>query len=74
MEGMESAVIIGMQNMIQAFKPIIWSENVDYFDKGDTQFITIMAQLNYTCGKAQNAPNDLICTNKDGEGHQIAMR
>jgi len=72
-EGMESAVIIGMQGMIQTFKPIIWSENVDYFDKGDTQFIEIMAQLKYVCGKAQNAPNDLICTHQDGEGHQVQL-
>ena len=70
-EGMESQVIIGAQRVIMHFKPIIWTENVDYFDKGDTSFLAIMDQLNYACGKAQNAPNDLICTDKNGEGNQV---
>lgn len=71
-EGMESKVIMGAQKAIMHFKPIVWSENVEYFEKGDTGFLGIMAQLNYQCGKAQNAPNDLICTDKDGQGNQVA--
>ena len=39
--------------------------------KQDTGFIGIMDQMDYACGMAQNAPNDLICTNKNGEGHQV---
>jgi hypothetical protein len=53
------------------WKPIIWSENVDYFQSQDTKFLAIMDQLNYACAKAENAPNDLICTDKDGNGHQF---
>ena len=64
-------MILGAQRAIQHFKPIIWTENVDYFDKGDTSFLAIMDQLNYACGKAQNAPNDLICTDKSGAGNQV---
>jgi len=70
-EGMENAVIMGAQKVIQHFKPIIWTENVPYFESNDTGLLAIMDQLNYACGKAQNAPNDLICTDKSGEGNQI---
>jgi len=70
-EGMESAVITGAQGVIQTFKPVIWTENVAYFESKDTSFIALMDQLEYACGMAQNAPNDLICTDKFGRGHQV---
>merc|ERR1711865_1434 len=70
-EGMETNVITGAQRAIYHYKPIIWSENVDYFEKGDTQFIGIMDQLEYACAKSQSAPHDLICTDKHGRGHQF---
>ncbi|CAD7934069.1 unnamed protein product [Amoebophrya sp. A25] len=70
-EGMEGQVIMGAQRAIMHYKPIIWTENVDYFERNDTSFLALMDQLNYACGKAQNAPNDLICTDKTGQGNQV---
>lgn len=70
-EGMESNVILGAQSTIYQFKPIIWSENVDYFEKNDVKFISIMDQLEYSCAKAPSAPQDLVCTDKYGRGHQF---
>lgn len=74
-EGMEHAVIFGASEAIRTYKPIIWTENVPYFESEgrDTSFLYLMDQLDYACAKAQNAPNDLICTNKNGEGHQVGM-
>merc|ERR1712083_173444 len=63
-EGMESNVIIGAQQAIYHFKPIIWSENADYFEKNDVQFLSLMDQLEYTCSKVPSAPQDLICVDK----------
>ena len=60
-EGMESHVIRGARRVIETFKPVVWSENVDFFEKGDTTFIKLMESMNYVCVKADNAPNDLIC-------------
>ena len=60
-EGLEQDVIRGARNLITRFRPVVWSENVDYFEKGDNSFIELMAELDYSCGKAENAPNDLIC-------------
>jgi len=74
-EGMEKEVLMGAQQTIRHFKPIIWTENVAYFSsKGqDVGLLQIMDQLDYTCAGAQNAPNDVVCTNKNGEGHQITV-
>lgn len=69
-EGMESNVVIGAQQTIYHFKPIIWSENADYFEKNDVKFLTIMDQLEYVCAKSPSAPQDLICTDRHGRGHQ----
>lgn len=71
-EGMESNVIRGAMNAIYQFKPIIWSENNDYFEKQDTTFIGILDRLEYACAKVQSAPTDLMCTDKFGRGHQFA--
>jgi len=70
-EGMESDVVLGAQRAIYHYRPIIWSENVDYFEKGDTKFISIMDQLEYVCAKVQSAPTDVLCTDKHGRGHQF---
>eukprot|EP00933_Yihiella_yeosuensis_P001084 TRINITY_DN10171_c0_g1_i1.p1 TRINITY_DN10171_c0_g1~~TRINITY_DN10171_c0_g1_i1.p1 ORF type:complete len:514 (+),score=87.42 TRINITY_DN10171_c0_g1_i1:45-1544(+) len=70
-EGMEKNVIMGAQRAIQHFKPIIWSENTDYFDKQDTSFIQLMQQLEYACAKVQSAPTDLVCSDMHGRGHQF---
>mmetsp|Transcript_25797 Transcript_25797/g.56103 ORF Transcript_25797/g.56103 Transcript_25797/m.56103 type:complete len:560 (-) Transcript_25797:66-1745(-) len=72
-EGMEKEVIAGARLLVYHFKPIIWTENVAYFQsKGqDTSFLQLMDELEYTCAQAQNAPNDIICTDRHGRGHQI---
>lgn len=70
-EGMESNLIIGAQRAIYQFKPIIWSENTDYFEKNDGKFLDLMDKLEYTCAKAPSAPQDLVCTDKYGRGHQF---
>jgi len=70
-EGMETNIIVGAQRAITQFKPIIWSENADYFEKNDVQFLSLMEQLQYTCSKAPSAPQDLICVDKHGRGHQL---
>merc|ERR550534_640427 len=63
-EGMEKDVIIGARTIIWHFKPIIWTENVAYFSSNgqDTSFLQVMDELEYACAQAQNAPNDIICT------------
>lgn len=74
-EGMEKEVIEGARATIQRFRPIIWSENVGYFSSNgqDVSFLQLMADLEYDCSKAQNAPNDVVCTDKHGRGHQISV-
>eukprot|EP00928_Gymnodinium_smaydae_P062184 TRINITY_DN46103_c0_g1_i1.p1 TRINITY_DN46103_c0_g1~~TRINITY_DN46103_c0_g1_i1.p1 ORF type:complete len:510 (+),score=83.05 TRINITY_DN46103_c0_g1_i1:43-1572(+) len=71
-EGMETNIIHGAQRAIYHYKPIIWSENADYFEKGDTMFLAAMDSLEYTCAKVQSAPQDLMCTDKHGRGHQFS--
>lgn len=73
-EGMEKEVIAGARHVVQHFKPIIWTENVAYFSSQgqDISFLQLMDELEYTCAQAQNAPNDIICTDRYGRGHQIA--
>jgi FkbM family methyltransferase len=70
-EGMEKEVVLGASQVIQSYKPIIWTENVGYFESGNTDFLAIMEHFNYGCARAQNAPNDIVCTDKTGQGHQI---
>lgn len=72
-EGMEKEVIAGAAQVVQRFRPIIWTENVAYFSSNgqDTSLLALMEQLEYTCAKAQNAPNDVVCTDAHGRGHQI---
>eukprot|EP00931_Biecheleriopsis_adriatica_P066193 TRINITY_DN40593_c0_g1_i1.p1 TRINITY_DN40593_c0_g1~~TRINITY_DN40593_c0_g1_i1.p1 ORF type:complete len:497 (+),score=80.88 TRINITY_DN40593_c0_g1_i1:38-1528(+) len=71
-EGMETNVIAGAMNAIYQFKPIIWSENNDYFEKSDTKFIAMMDRLEYQCAKVDSAPTDLMCTDRYGRGHQYS--
>jgi len=75
-EGMEKEVILGSLLAIQQFRPIIWTENVSYFESNgtDTSFLQIMNQFQYDCGKAQNSPNDLVCTSRQGFGGQQLYR
>lgn len=71
-EGMEAEVVRGARLAIRQFSPIIWTENVAYFESNgtDISFLRLMDEMDYTCGKAQNSPNDLVCMRKSG-GHQI---
>lgn len=69
-EGMETEVVQGAQRTIALHRPIVWAENADYFDRQDTRFIAAMHQLGYICGKAESAPQDLICSDAQGRGHQ----
>eukprot|EP00933_Yihiella_yeosuensis_P006123 TRINITY_DN11077_c0_g3_i2.p2 TRINITY_DN11077_c0_g3~~TRINITY_DN11077_c0_g3_i2.p2 ORF type:complete len:126 (+),score=24.96 TRINITY_DN11077_c0_g3_i2:256-633(+) len=75
-EGMEKEVIAGARQTILRFKPIIWTENVAYFSSNgqDTSFLQLMDELEYGCAQAQNAPNDIVCTDRNGRGHQIGDR
>jgi len=72
-EGMEKEVIAGARQTVLRFRPIIWTENVAYFSSNgqDTSFLQLMDELEYQCAQAQNAPNDVICTDRQGRGHQI---
>eukprot|EP00928_Gymnodinium_smaydae_P073066 TRINITY_DN56324_c0_g1_i1.p1 TRINITY_DN56324_c0_g1~~TRINITY_DN56324_c0_g1_i1.p1 ORF type:complete len:643 (+),score=133.29 TRINITY_DN56324_c0_g1_i1:51-1979(+) len=72
-EGMEKDVIAGARQVILRFRPIIWTENVAYFSSQgqDTSFLQLMDELEYTCAQAQNAPNDIVCTDRHGRGQQI---
>jgi len=72
-EGMEKEVIAGARQVVQLFRPIIWTENVAYFSSNgqDTSFLQLMDELEYACAGAQNAPNDIICSDRHGRGHQI---
>jgi len=74
-EGMEKEVIAGAQETVRRFKPIIWTENVAYFSSNgqDTAFLQIFDALEYACAQAQNAPNDIVCTDRHGRGHQIPV-
>lgn len=73
-EGMEKEVLAGAQQTLLRFRPIVWTENVAYFQSNgqDTSLLVLMDQFEYACAQAQNAPNDLICTDRYGRGHQIA--
>ncbi|CAJ1349003.1 unnamed protein product [Effrenium voratum] len=63
-EGMEVAVVRGALGVISHFRPIIWAENLAYFDSGgkDTEFLQALAVVGYQCAKAESAPGDMICT------------
>ncbi|KAF4753468.1 hypothetical protein FOZ62_022525 [Perkinsus olseni] len=67
-EGMEVNVMRGALKTLETFHPIVWSENVDYFEKEDLSFIALMDSLDYTCAKASAAPTDLVCQDKFGRG------
>jgi len=69
-EGMELEVIQGARRTITALLPIIWAENTAYFDRQDMAFVAIMHEMGYACGKVESAPQDLICSDAQGRGHQ----
>lgn len=66
-EGMEISVINGSHRILKQLKPIVWVENVDFFELKNLDFINLMASLQYTCWKSLNAGNDLICEPLSGE-------
>jgi hypothetical protein len=66
-EGMEISVINGSHRILKQLKPIVWVENVDFFESKNLNFINLMASLQYTCWKSLNAGNDLICEPLSGE-------
>lgn len=35
------------------------------------KLLRLMDELEYNCAGAQNAPNDIICTDRHGRGHQL---
>ncbi len=74
-ESMEANVIRGAVRTLSVFRPVIWTENTEYFDSGDTSFIALLDELDYTCAKAAVAPNDLICQHRAtlGEGGSFSL-
>lgn len=69
-EGMELEVVQGARQTILRHLPIIWAENAAYFEKQDVSFIAAMRDVGYACGKSEAAPQDLICSEAEGRGHQ----
>jgi FkbM family methyltransferase len=66
-EGMESKVIKGSEKVLKELQPIVWVENVDYFQHNDTSFLVLMdTVMGYKCYKSLHAGNDLICEPKSG--------
>jgi FkbM family methyltransferase len=66
-EGMELSVLRGSFLVLQQLKPIVWVENVAFFESGDRTLLSfIEASLDYVCWKSLSAGNDLICEPKDG--------
>jgi FkbM family methyltransferase len=66
-EGMELAVVNGALRVMRELRPIVWAENVDFFESKNPQFLNLMASLDYRCWKSLNAGNDLICEPVSGE-------
>jgi len=69
-EGMELAVVRGSVEILKNLKPIVWVENVAFFDHGDTALIEFMKSVEYICWKSLSAGNDLICEPGDGSRSQ----
>ena len=65
-EGMESQVLLGAIEILKKFKPIVWVENVAWFESGDASLLKLMDRESYRCWKSTHAGNDLICEPKDG--------
>ena len=65
-EGMETKVVVGAVNSLAKFRPIIWSENVDWFESKNATFINQMVKIGYKCWQSTHAGNDLICEPNDG--------
>ena len=66
-EGMEINVIKGARRVLTELRPIVWVENVDYFEKQDVSFLQLMESFAYSCWKSLNAGNDLICEPLSGD-------
>ena len=66
-EGMEGNVIRGAEKVLRDLKPIVWVENVEYFESNKTEFLSLMRDNAYLCWKSLSAGNDLICEPKTGE-------
>ena len=66
-EGMELSVIRGAERVLKELKPVVWVENVEFFETKSLTFINHMRSLQYVCLKSLNAGNDLICEPSSGE-------
>ena len=66
-EGMEGNVIRGAVRVLKELKPIVWVENVDFFDHKNTDFLRLMESVEYSCWKSLHAGNDLVCEPVSGE-------
>ena len=65
-EGMEANVVRGALKVLQKFQPIVWSENVGWFEKKDPAFLNLMEEIGYRCWKSLSAGNDLVCEPRSG--------
>jgi FkbM family methyltransferase len=66
-EGMELRVLKGAIRVLKELKPIVWVENVAFFDKGDRTFLNWMQiDMGYVCHVSSNAGNDFVCEPGDG--------
>ena len=65
-EGMELAVLRGAVKCLNELKPIVWAENLDYFEKNDFSFLRFMKDNGYFCWNSLSAGNDLVCEPVDG--------
>jgi FkbM family methyltransferase len=74
-EGMELEVLRGATRVLREFKPIVWVENVAFFEKADRTFLNwIQTQMAYLCHLSVNAGNDLVCEPSDGSRHSRLTR
>lgn len=71
-EGMEVEVVRGAFATIRRLLPLVWAENVPYFESNgkDVSFLAAMQEVGYTCMKAEHTIHDLLCSSISGEGHQ----
>ena len=73
-EGMELNVIRGSVKILSLLKPVVWVENVAFFDSGDKSLLNLMDSMSYLCWKSLSAGNDLVCEPKDGSRSERLSR
>ena len=43
-------------------KPVIWAENVMYFEQDNTEFVdTMRSELRYDCNPVEHHPLEMLC-------------